>query len=100
MEAVQVAGESLEKIYDFVKRAEELSSTIAGTTQRTLELGNKILEAMGEIRVIAEQNASSTEEISAASEEQSAAMQELTSTSVQLAELADGMRGSVEKYRL
>lgn len=100
MEAVQVAGDSLEKIYDFVKRAEELSSAIAGTTQRTLELGNKILEAMGEIRVIAEQNASSTEEISAASEEQSAAMQELSSTSVQLAELADGMRDSVEKYRL
>lgn len=100
MEAVQVAGNSLEKIYDFVRRAEELSSTIAGTTRRQLDLGNKILEAMGEIRNIAEQNASSTEEIAAASEEQSAAMQELSSTSVQLSELAEKMKGTVEKYRL
>jgi methyl-accepting chemotaxis protein len=100
MEAVQVAGESLERIYDFVKRAEELSSTIAETTRKHLQLGNQILEAMGEIRDIAEQNASSTEEISAASEEQSAAMQELSSTSVQLSSLADGMRGMVERYKL
>jgi len=100
MEAVQVAGNSLEKIYDFVKRAEELSSTIAGTTRKQLNLGNKILEAMGEIRNIAEQNASSTEEIAAASEEQSAAMQELSSTSVQLSELAEKMKGTVDKYRL
>ncbi|MBN2027755.1 MAG: HAMP domain-containing protein [Actinobacteria bacterium] len=100
MEAVQVAGNSLERIYDYVKRAEELSSTIAGTTRKQLDLGNKILEAMGEIRNIAEQNASSTEEIAAASEEQSAAMQELSSTSVQLSELAEKMRGTVDKYRL
>ncbi len=47
MDAVQVGGNSLEKIYDFVKKAEEISGAIAGTTKQHLELGNKILEAMG-----------------------------------------------------
>ena len=99
-EAVRIAGNSLDKIYDFVKRMEELSATIAETTKRHLDLGNRILEAMGDIRDIAEQTASSSEEIAASSQEQSASMQELSSTSVMLSELADQMRETTKKYQL
>ncbi|MDY6793723.1 MAG: HAMP domain-containing methyl-accepting chemotaxis protein [Actinomycetota bacterium] len=100
MKAVEVAGDTLDKIYDFILKAEEVSATIAETSQRHLELGNRIMKSMEDIRNIAEQNASSTEEISASAEEQSAAMQELTSTSVQLSSLAEEMKKMVEKYRL
>jgi methyl-accepting chemotaxis protein len=100
MQVVEVAGESLEKINDFVRRSADLSSAVAETTKRHLILGNKIMEAMEEIRNIAEQNASNSEELSASTEEQSAAMQELSATSQQLTNLADNMKGLVERYRL
>jgi len=58
------------------------------------------MEAMEEIRVIADTNASNSEEISASSQEQSASMQELSATSIQLTNLADNMKGMVERYKL
>ncbi len=61
VQAVQVAGDSLEKIYDFVKRAEELSRTVAETTRQHLGLIDKGIGAMEDIRNIAEQNASSSQ---------------------------------------
>jgi len=100
MEAVQVAGGSLEKINEFVKESAELSRTIAMTSKHHLELGSRIMEAMEEIRVIADTNASNSEEISASSQEQSASMQELSATSIQLTNLADNMKGLVERYKL
>jgi len=100
MEAVQVAGGSLGKINEFVKQSAELSRTIADTSKHHLELGSRIMEAMEEIRVIADTNASNSEEISASSQEQSASMQELSATSIQLTNLADNMKGLVERYKL
>jgi methyl-accepting chemotaxis protein len=100
MQVVQVAGDSLDKINEYVRRSAELSSAIAETTKRHLILGARIMEAMEEIRNIAEQNASNSEEISASSEEQSAAMQELSATSQQLTNLADHMKSLVERYKL
>lgn len=100
MEAVQVAGSSLEKINEFVRQSAELSRAIAETSKHHLELGSRIMEAMEEIRGIADTNASNSEEISASSQEQSASMQELSATSVQLTKLADNMKGLVERYRL
>ncbi len=81
MQVVQVTGNSLERINEYVSRSAELSSAIAETTKRQLMLGRKIMEAMEEIRNIADQNASNSEELSASSQEQAAAMQELTATS-------------------
>ncbi len=100
MQAVEVAGRSLEKIYDFVKRAEELSTAVAETTRRHLELIEQGLEAMENIRQISEQTAASSEEISAAAEEQSASMQELAATSEQLASLAQRLKEMASAYRL
>ncbi|MBN2026136.1 MAG: methyl-accepting chemotaxis protein, partial [Actinobacteria bacterium] len=100
MEAVQVAGSSLEKINDFVRQSAELSRTIAETSKRHLALGVNIMEAMEEIRGIADMNASNSQEISASSQEQSASMQELSATSMQLTSLADNMKGLVERYKL
>ena len=100
MEAVRVAGSSLEKINDFVRQTAELSRAIAETSKHHLELGSRIMEAMEEIRGIADTNASNSEEISASSQEQSASMQELSATSMQLTKLADDMKGLVERYKL
>jgi methyl-accepting chemotaxis protein len=100
MQAVQVAGDSLEKINDFVRRSAELSRDIAETTKQHLSLGARIMEAMEEIRGIADMNASNSEEISASSQEQSASMQELSATSIQLTNLAEHMKKLVERYRL
>ncbi len=100
MEATQIVGNSLERIYEFVIKTEELSTLISETSQRHLELGRKALEAMGDIRNIAEANAASSEELSASVEEQTASMQELASTSVELSALAEKMKGLVEKFRI
>ncbi len=100
MDALQVAGKTLENINDHVRKAEGLSSAIAETIQVHLELGRKIQQATREISNIAEQNASSSTQIAATSQEQTAAMQELASTSAQLAELANGMRDATEKFKL
>ncbi|MEW6553677.1 MAG: HAMP domain-containing methyl-accepting chemotaxis protein [Actinomycetota bacterium] len=100
MQVVQVTGNSLERINEYVSRSAELSSAIAETTKRQLMLGERIMKAMEEIRNIAEQNASNSEELSASSQEQAAAMEELTATSQQLTGLADNMKGLVERYKL
>jgi methyl-accepting chemotaxis protein len=100
MDALQVAGRTLENINDHVKKAEGLSSAIAETIQIHLELGRKIQKATREISNIAEHNAASSTQIAATSQEQTAAMQELSSTSAQLAALAKGMREATEKYKL
>jgi methyl-accepting chemotaxis protein len=100
MDALQVAGRTLESINDHVKKAEGLSSAIAETIQIHLELGRKIQVATRDISNIAEQNASSSTQIAATSQEQTAAMQELSSTSAQLAALAKGMREATEKFKL
>ncbi len=100
MEAVQVAGGSLEKIDEFVRQSAELSRDIAETSKHHLELGSRIMEAMEDIRGIADTNASNSEEVSASSQEQSASMQELSATSMQLTKLADNMKGLVERYKL
>jgi len=100
MQAVQVAGGSLEKINDFVRQSAELSRAIAETSKRHLELGSSIMEAMEEIRGIADMNASNSQEISASSQEQSASMQELSATSIQLTSLAENMKKLVERYKL
>ncbi len=100
MEAVQVTGRTLGKIFEYVRRAEELSSAIAGNMQAHLELGRKIQQATREIDEIAEHNAASSTQIAAAAQEQTAAMQELFSTSTQLASLAASMKEATEKFRL
>jgi methyl-accepting chemotaxis protein len=99
-QAVQVAGESLEKIYEFVKKAEGLSRTVAETTREHLGLIEQGIGAMEDIRNIAEQNASSSEEIAAAAEEQAASMQELSATSQQLASLAERLKETASQYKL
>jgi methyl-accepting chemotaxis protein len=99
-QAVRVAGDSLEKIYEYVKRAEALSRAVAETTREHLGLMEQGITAMEEIRNIAEQNASSSEEIAAAAEEQSASMQELAATSQQLATLAEHLKGISSAFRL
>ena len=100
VKAVQVAGGSLEEIYDHVKQAEELSRQVAETTREHLGLIEQGIGAMEDIRNIAEQNASSSEEIAAAAEEQAASMQELAATSQQLASLAEHLKEIASAYRL
>jgi methyl-accepting chemotaxis protein len=100
MKAVQVTGESLQKIFEFVQRSEELSRAISETAQHHLELGGKVMEAVHEIHSIADANASSSEEISASAEEQTASMQELASTSLELSAMAERLRKLVEQFHI
>ncbi len=100
VKAVQVAGDSLDKIYEYVKRAEELSRLVAETTREHLGLIEKGIGAMEDIRGIAEENAASSQQISAAVQEQTASMQELTSTSQQLASLAGHLKDVAAAYKL
>ncbi len=100
MEAVRVAGDSLDKIYQRVKQAEELSRTVADTTREHLGLIEKGTGAMEDIRNIAEQNAASSEEIAAAAQQQAASMQELAATSQQLASLAEHLKEMSQAYKL
>lgn len=100
MEAVQVAGDSLQKIFEFVQQSEELSRAISETAQHHLELGSKVMEAVHEIHSIADANAASSEEISASAEEQTASMQELASTSLELSAMAERLRKLVEQFHV
>lgn len=97
---VRDAGEAFENIEDsisgVVKQIEQITGVVneleSGTTQ--------VKQLMDLVKDVAEQSASSTQNVSAATEEQLASMEEIESSSTNLAQVSEELQGAISKFRV
>ena len=100
-EQSQSVENTKEKFTGINQSIEEMKSIIESVNHSSEEMireKDRVIEAIGNLSAIAEENAASTEEASASVEEQTAAMEEIASTSEKLAELSEKMKEEVERF--
>jgi methyl-accepting chemotaxis protein len=99
MGSVRQVGRTLESIYESTLKMTEVSAAIATVTRQAAEKSNTVMEALVEIRAIAETNAASSQEIAASTQEQSASMEEVVAASQTLAEMAERLQDNSRRFR-
>lgn len=100
LKGVAVTGGQFAEIKKAIERIAAMieDQTQSGTV--LLENKDKIMEVMGNLSAIAEENAASTEETSASTEEQTAAIMEISRMTEQLSELAGDLKAISERFKI
>jgi methyl-accepting chemotaxis protein len=97
---IDTTADSFKQILATVIETERKANSIADLSQMQTAGAEKMVTMVDEIAKVAEDNAASTEEVSAATEQQSAAMQEMVFQTQELAKLAELLLLSVEKFQI
>jgi len=97
---IDTTADSFKQILATVIETERKANSIADLSQMQTAGAEKMVTMVDEIAKVAEDNAASTEEVSAATEQQSAAMQEMVFQTQELAKLAEQLLLSVEKFQI
>jgi len=97
---LDTTAESFKLILDTATETERRANSIADLSNMQTDGASKMVVMVDEIAKVAEDNAASTEEVSAATEQQSTAMQEMVFQTQGLAKLAEELLLSVERFRV
>ena len=85
--------DSIQSVAAVVTANEEITSNLAANS-------GKVMQATENIAAVSEENSAAIEEVSASTEEMSAQVEEVTASAQSLADMANGLRDSVEKFSL
>lgn len=99
---VDSVGKTNEKFEGIAGAIESITILIARANEFGHEMEskkNEMISVIQNLSAISEENAAGTEEASASVEEQASSMEEIASASESLAQLADEMRGNIEKFK-
>ena len=97
---IDTTVESFKQILATVIETERKANSIADLSQMQTDGSGKMVAMVDEIAKVAEDNAASTEEVSAATEQQTASMQEMVFQTQELAKLAEDLLLSVERFKV
>jgi methyl-accepting chemotaxis protein len=97
---IDVTGTSFQEIVCTVLETERKANSIADLSAIQTEDARKMVCAVDEFAKLAQDNATSTEEVSAATEEQTVAMHEMSRAAHELAVLSDELLRSVERFTI
>ncbi|HKZ17614.1 MAG TPA: methyl-accepting chemotaxis protein [Geobacteraceae bacterium] len=97
---IDVTGTSFQEIVCTVLETERKANSIADLSAIQTEDAKKMVGAVDEFAKMAEDNATSTEEVSAATEQQTVAMHEMSRAAQELAMLSDELLRSVERFTI
>lgn len=97
-ESVSITDERFEGIAIAIEETKKIINKLNNTGQDMEEKKNQITDVLKKLACIAEENAASTQQVSAASEEQTASMIEIAHASEGLAQLAKGLQESIDKF--
>ncbi len=95
-----VAAVAFDEIVKTVKETERKANEIAGLSEIQLENSGRMVNAIDEISRLSQDNAASTEEVSAATEQQLSAIQEMAESTGRLLELANALETVVQGFTL
>ncbi|SDF00227.1 methyl-accepting chemotaxis protein [Sporomusa acidovorans] len=99
-EVVNQAGKSFMDIDTQIKQMAFIAQEAADGMKRLASFSTQVLASMKEIEIICREIAGQTQSISAATEEQSASMEEIASSSHHLAQLAEELQATINKFRM
>ncbi|MGG6314547.1 HAMP domain-containing methyl-accepting chemotaxis protein [Paenibacillus macerans] len=100
IEAVDLSGQSFERISQSVVEAAEVIQSAAETMQGVAEEAGVVEQAIVRIRQLSEEAAGNTQTISAAAEEQLASVEEISSSSADLSRMAEQLQELVGKFKV
>lgn len=100
VEAVNLAGTSFQTIVAEINTVVDQIQQISVATQQMAGGTIQAVKAIDSIGIIAEQNAASTQEVSAASEEQAATMTSVSQSAEMLAQLGESLTRLVAKFEV
>lgn len=97
---VRDAGEAFENIEDSISGVVKQIDQITGVVNELESGTTQVKKLMDLVKDVAEQSASSTQNVSAATEEQLASMEEIESSSTNLAQVSEELQGAISKFRV
>lgn len=98
--AVMSTSEAFEDIYKVVGNVNTNIKDVSNSVVVINDKAQVVGENIESIASITEENAASTEEVSAATEEQSATITDLSRAANELAELSEGLKNSISKFKI
>jgi PAS domain S-box-containing protein len=90
----------LQSIPAIVEETVSIAGDIRQQTEEEAKAVEGIDKQIAEVSLIAEENAAATQETSASTQELMASMEELTAISEKLGHIADGLKASLERFKL
>ena len=100
IESVKTTEIKYKDISNAMKVSEEAIQRLIAASDNMVSKKDEILKNIHGLSVIAEQNAASTEEAAASTEEQLASMIEISNASSDLADLAQDLQKSINKFKI
>ncbi|MBF8435877.1 methyl-accepting chemotaxis protein [Halanaerobiaceae bacterium Z-7014] len=100
VEAIEVTDESFNKIKQAVNSLESLIAKVDKASKEMIENSEKVNTSILEVAAVSEQSSSNAQEVAASSEEQSASSEEVVAASERLAEMAQDLAETVNKFEL
>ncbi|PAB59385.1 methyl-accepting chemotaxis protein [Anaeromicrobium sediminis] len=104
IEEQQVSTKNTGEKYKEIEVAiDSTSHSIERLNESSGEMENRkkaLLDVMGNLSAVAQQNAASTEEVSASMEEQSATMEEVANSSRSLRDLSNNLKENISKFKI
>ena len=97
-DSVIITDERFKGIAEAVEKTKEIVAKLNISGQDMETKKNQIIEILKNLACIAEENAASTQQVSAATEEQTASMIEIASASQGLSHLAQELQQAIDKY--
>ncbi|MGD6842855.1 methyl-accepting chemotaxis protein [Bacillus infantis] len=102
-EGVKVSEQTSDKFAEILTSTQNITPLIEQVTATVQQISANIEEATNaamEVSMMAQENAASSEEAAASTEEQLASMEEIHSSSQALAQMAEELKGTVDKFKI
>jgi methyl-accepting chemotaxis protein len=100
VKAINITGNSFEKINDVSKELADLINMIASKAENVNQNGKAVKISINEVAAVSEEAASNSEEVAAASQEQSAATAEIVNAAEKLAVIAKELAKQVDEFQI
>lgn len=100
IDSVSTSEQSFAEISQAVERAMGHINDITGVTQEMARGASGVVSIMSDISHISNESAGNTESISAAAEQQLASIEEIASSSADLSQMAEELRGLVGRFQV
>jgi methyl-accepting chemotaxis protein len=102
-EGVKVSEQTSDKFAEILTSTQNITPLIEQITATVQQISANIEEATNaamEVSMMAQENAASSEEAAASTEEQLASMEEIHSSAQALAQMAEELKGTVDKFKI
>jgi methyl-accepting chemotaxis protein len=102
-EGVKVSEQTSDKFAEILTSTKNITPLIEQVTATVQQISANIEEATNaamEVSMMAQENAASSEEAAASTEEQLASMEEIHSSAQALAQMAEELKGTVDKFKI